>query len=66
MSKERVPKTPTSAFSQYSLSDFQATYDLSQKEAKELFSRFGPSKSELDVLMTGIRNKGQSAMIWLA
>lgn len=35
----------------YSLAEFQAKYGLANKEAEDLFVRFGPSSIELDLLM---------------
>ena len=43
----------------YTVETFRAAYDLSQKEAKRLFEKFGPSKRELDLLMRARRNPGQ-------
>ncbi|KRD31695.1 MULTISPECIES: hypothetical protein [unclassified Rhizobium] len=35
----------------YSIEQFRKRYGLSADEAKDLFSRFGPSRIELDLLM---------------
>ncbi|MEA3534585.1 hypothetical protein [Rhizobium sp. CC-YZS058] len=37
------------------LEEFQARYGLATEEAKRLFERFGPSATELDLLMAAKR-----------
>lgn len=37
------------------LEEFQARYGLETEEAKRLFERFGPSATELDLLMAAKR-----------
>ena len=41
----------------YHIESFQAAYDLSLVEAVDLFTRFGPSKANLDALMRAMRNR---------
>lgn len=38
---------------QYTIEQFQAAYDLSEQEASRLYTKFGPFKTDLDVLMAG-------------
>jgi hypothetical protein len=38
---------------QYTIEQFQAAYDLSEPEAARLYAKFGPFKTDLDVLMAG-------------
>jgi hypothetical protein len=66
MPQTREKKPPRPAFNTYSLNEFQTAYDLTSKEAKDLFDRFGPSRAELDVLMKGVRNRGKNVTVWLA
>jgi hypothetical protein len=41
----------------YTVETFQTEYDLSLVESVDLFTRFGPSKHDLDVLMKATRNR---------
>ena len=41
----------------YSVETFQAEYDLPLSEAVDLFTRFGPSRPDLDALMLAFRNR---------
>jgi len=43
----------------YTVDAFRRAYDLPQQEAKRLFEKFGPSKRELDLLMSARRNPAQ-------
>jgi hypothetical protein len=37
------------------MEEFQSRYDLEAEEAKRLYERFGPSQTELDLLMAAKR-----------
>ncbi|WP_455873081.1 hypothetical protein [Rhizobium yanglingense] len=39
----------------YSISEFARKYRLDEKEAKRLYEKFGPSATELDLLMAAKR-----------
>ncbi len=39
----------------YSMSEFARKYRLDEKEAKRLYEKFGPSATELDLLMAAKR-----------
>jgi hypothetical protein len=45
----------------YSVSEFARKYRLDDAEAKRLFEKFGPSATELDLLMDAKRRPPQSA-----
>ena len=48
----------------YSFDEFVERYGLQQDEAKRLFEKFGPSSTELDLLMAAKRRPPTSA--WIA
>ena len=47
-----APKAP-----EYTLEDFQRTYDLTSVQAVDLFQRFGPHKAELDALLSAMKQR---------
>ncbi|WFU50256.1 hypothetical protein [Sinorhizobium terangae] len=55
MSRDSAHPRSTDRTSAYTLDEFTATYGLSRKRAEDLYRRFGPSRSKLDVLMSAIR-----------
>ncbi|MBB4184267.1 hypothetical protein GGE07_000893 [Sinorhizobium terangae] len=55
MSRDSAHPRSTDRTSTYTLDEFTATYGLSRKRAEDLYRRFGPSRSKLDVLMSAIR-----------
>ena len=44
----------------YSIAEFARRYRLDDEEAKRLFEKFGPSATELDLLMAAKRRPPQS------
>ena len=43
----------------YTVETFRVVHNLTEKEAKRLFDKFGPSKRELDLLMRARRDPAQ-------
>ncbi|WP_337266849.1 hypothetical protein [Oryzifoliimicrobium ureilyticus] len=53
--REKERRNRTMRGRPYSLAEFMAKYDLSEQEAGDLYTRFGPSSVELDLLMAAKR-----------
>jgi hypothetical protein len=47
----------------YSLAEFARKYRLEEKEAKRLYEKFGPSSTELDLLMAAKGRKPRATRV---
>ncbi|MFT4180548.1 MAG: hypothetical protein QM636_01380 [Rhizobium sp.] len=54
-SANRTPSRKVVRGRPYSIAEFARKYRLDDKEAKRLFEKFGPSSTELDLLMEAKR-----------
>jgi hypothetical protein len=58
--QDRPTRTRQQRGAPCTLKDFQDRYNLGDEEALDLFTRFGPSEIELDLLMTAKGKRGAS------